>query len=496
MLFSSLSFIFGFLPVFMAVYLLVPEKYRNIVLLMGSILFYALGEPCYVVLLMASLAVNYLFYSEQQKCSVQINELMRRRGRRPSSTRKKYIMRGIRSFRRRRTAWFAFSVVIDTAVLFVFKYWDFFAHNINLLGTPFSMPVLSLSLPLGISFYTFQIISFQADCHRNEEAEKVDFVSFATYVCMFPQLIAGPIVKYDEVRNELKKHKITADNIETGLRLFAVGLALKVLLANQIGTLWNTLLEAGTDSLSTASAWLGAAAYSFQIYFDFWGYSLMAMGLGRMLGFDIPVNFMNPYAAKSISEYWRRWHITLGRWFREYIYIPMGGSREGFGRTVFNTFVVWALTGFWHGANWNFIIWGLTFFVLISFEKIKAGGMTIAKRLEGSRVMGHIAVIIIIPVTWVIFAQTDLNGLSGYLLSMIGIHGAAQLTPSGQLYRLMSQYAWLLAVCTFFATPYPMKFYQKYSRKWYMGVLTLLLFWFAVYEIWKGSNNPFLYFRF
>ena len=496
MLFSSLSFIFGFLPAFMVVYLLVPERYRNIVLLMGSLVFYALGEPCYVVILILSLIINYFIYTKQCGCGTNIRNIKSKVNNTTSKTREKYIYKEIAAMNHKRTVWFVLSVIVDTAVLFIFKYWDFFADNINCLTGNNSVSRLSIALPLGISFYTFQIISFQIDCFRREQDEKVDFVKFATYVCMFPQLIAGPIVKYEEVGDKLEKRKITADNIEMGLRLFAVGLAVKVLLANQIGTLWNSILEAGADSLSTPSAWLGAAAYSFQIYFDFWGYSLMAMGLGEMLGFDIPVNFMNPYAARSISEYWRRWHITLGRWFREYIYIPMGGSRKGFGRTVFNTFIVWTLTGLWHGANWSFVIWGLIFFVLISFEKIKVGGITIAKRLEGSKIIGHLAVIIIIPVTWVVFAQTDMGAIRSYLLSMAGIHGTQQLTPISQVYRQLTQYAGLLSVCVIFATPYPMMLYKKYCRKWYMGFATLGFFWFAVYEIWMGSNNPFLYFRF
>lgn len=496
MLFSSLSFIFGFLPVFMAVYLLLPKQYRNIVLLMGSLIFYGIGEPFYIIVLIMSLVVNYFMYTKQCARGTDIGILNEKLASRTSHTRKKYIARDIKSLEHRRTFLFVISVVIDTAVLIIFKYWDFFAGNIDLLVRRDAVPKLGLALPLGISFYTFQILSFQIDSYRDRASEKVSFLNFATYVCMFPQLIAGPIVKYEEVGKELDDRSINSQNIEKGLRLFSVGLALKVLLANPMGSLWNSTLEAGTDSLSAAASWLGAAAYSFQIYFDFWGYSVMAMGLGEMLGFKIPVNFSDPYASRSISEYWRRWHITLGRWFKEYIYIPMGGNRKGFARTVFNTFVVWALTGFWHGADWNFIIWGLVFFLLISFEKIKINGETIASRLERSKVAGHVIIIMIIPITWIIFAQTDCKGMLNYLMSMIGVHHLQQVTPISQVVRNLIQYSYVIVCCIAAATPYPARLYRKIEDKWYTGLITLLLFWLSVYEIWKGSNNPFLYFRF
>ena len=496
MLFSSLSFIFGFLPAFLAVYFLTPVKYRNIVLLMGSLVFYGIGEPFYILLLIFSLILNYLLYTAQHSCRTSIREMEERMQRSTSDTRKKYIMRSIASSSKIRTFLFVISIVVDTAILIIFKYWDFFAGNIDLLFQRDVIQKMGLALPLGISFYTFQIISFQIDNYRDPDDEKISFLNFASYVSMFPQLIAGPIVKYSEVGKELKERTISWENIEKGFRLFAFGLALKVLLANQMGSLWNQVLEAGTDSLSAASAWLGAAAYSFQIYFDFWGYSVMAVGLGEMLGFKIPANFNDPYSSKSISDYWRRWHITLGRWFKEYIYIPMGGNRKGFAATVFNTFLVWALTGFWHGADWNFIIWGLVFFVLISLEKIKIGGRTIASRLESTKVLGHLIVIAVIPVTWVIFAQTDLGSMCAYLQNMIGIHYSERITPFAQVLRNLRQYAPLLAICTFFATPYPTRLYKKIETKWYTGIVLLVLFWFSVYEIWRGSSNPFLYFRF
>ena len=368
MLFSSVEFLFRFLPVFMLLYLFIPEKYRNIVLLSGSLLFYAAGEPYYVLLLILSILINYgagkLILDKEKKTAKNVLIL---------------------------------SLIYNFGMLFIFKYWDFAAGILNRLSAGETIPVLSLSLPLGISFYTFQIVSYLFDCYRGKWKEKTDFVSFAAYVTMFPQLVAGPIVKYEEVAERMKARKIRAKSVESGLKLFSIGLGLKVLLANQIGTLWNTLMSAGPGNLSAAAAWMGAFAYSFQIYFDFWGYSLMAKGLGKMLGFRIPRNFNDPYTSRSVSEFWRRWHITLGRWFREYLYIPLGGNRKGFFRTMFNLFVVWSLTGLWHGASFNFVLWGLIFFGLIALEKKGFG-----KWLESKKIAGHLYVILLIPVTWMV----------------------------------------------------------------------------------------------
>ncbi len=321
--------------------------------------------------------------------------------------------------------------------------------------------------------------------------EKADFVSFAAYVTMFPQLIAGPIVKYEEVAERMKERKIREKSVENGLKLFSIGLGLKVLLANQIGTLWNTLMSAGAGNLSAAAAWMGAFAYSFQIYFDFWGYSLMAKGLGKMLGFRIPRNFNNPYISQSISEFWRRWHITLGRWFKEYLYIPLGGNRKGFLRMVFNLFVVWTLTGLWHGASFNFALWGMTFFVLLAIEKKGFG-----KWLESKKIIGHLYVILLIPMTWMIFAITDMRQLLNYLQNMIGIHSSDVIVGSEQVLRYLKEYGLLFIACILCSTSWPMELYRKHKQKWYAVVAVIVIFCLSVYEIMAGSNNPFLYFRF
>ncbi len=462
MLFSSVEFLFRFLPVFMLLYLFIPEKYRNIVLLSGSLLFYAAGEPYYVLLLILSILINYgagkLILDKEKKTAKNVLIL---------------------------------SLIYNFGMLFIFKYWDFAAGILNRLSAGETIPVLSLSLPLGISFYTFQIVSYLFDCYRGKWKEKTDFVSFAAYVTMFPQLVAGPIVKYEEVAERMKERKIRAKSVESGLKLFSIGLGLKVLLANQIGTLWNTLMSAGPGNLSAVAAWMGAFAYSFQIYFDFWGYSLMAKGLGKMLGFRIPRNFNDPYTSRSVSEFWRRWHITLGRWFREYLYIPLGGNRKGFFRTVFNLFVVWSLTGLWHGASFNFVLWGLIFFGLIALEKKGFG-----KWLESKKIAGHLYVILLIPVTWMVFAITDMRQLLHYLQNMIGIHLSDVIVGSEQVVRYLKEYGVLFIFCILFSTSCPMDLYRKYKQKWYVIAIIVVIFCLSVYEIMSGSDNPFLYFRF
>ena len=459
MVFSSNSFIFRFLFVFMVIYLFAPKKYRNIILLLGSLTFYGIGEPYFVWILLGSIIVNFILSSKMIE----------------NGSKKVLIM----------------TLVLDVGILFLFKYWDFGAENINRLAKNNSLPLLHLALPLGISFYTFQMISFQIDCYKGKIKKKISFVDFATYICMFPQLVAGPIVKYEEIEDDLKDRECSLKGIEKGFQLFTIGLGLKVLLANSVGTLWNTIQTAGTIGLSVKVAWLGAFAYTFQIYFDFWGYSVMALGLGKMLGFHIPVNFRNPYISKSVSEFWRRWHITLGRWFREYVYIPLGGNRKGTFRTIFNVFIVWALTGLWHGASWNFVIWGLTFFVLIALEKVCLGNI-----LEKHGWLGHIYVILLIPITWIIFGITDLKMLVQYLGCMFGMAGGTILVGNEQFARYMGTYGVLLLFCIFFSTPIPMRIYKRFSESFFMKMVLLGVFFFAVYEIMQGSNNPFLYFRF
>jgi len=382
-------------------------------------------------------------------------------------------------------------LILDFGMLFLFKYYDFAAQNVNLLLHREAVPMLNLTLPLGISFYTFQIASYAADIYRRKMKHTGTLLEFATYVSMFPQLIAGPIVQYQEVSSELESRKTTLYSIEKGLEIFCFGLGAKVLLANKIWIFWNQIQGIGYANLSTPAAWMGAVAYSFHIYFDFWGYSLMAIGLGHMLGFHLPRNFESPYMVKSVTEFWRKWHMTLGRFFREYVYIPLGGNRKGNLRMLINMLIVWSLTGLWHGASWNFVLWGLGFFVLLSLEKFIYG-----KFLENSRIIGHIYIWILIPVTWVVFAIPDLEQLAVYLQQLAGIHRQPVLVSADQLMRYVREYGRLFAACAFFSTGLPKRIYYGIRGGIVVVALALAVFWMSVYELANGINNPFLYFRF
>ena len=459
MLFSSNAFIFRFLLLFMIIYFIAQSKYRNGILLVGSLIFYGIGEPKFVWIMLASVMLNYVL------------------------SKRIYQYKG---------KWLLIlTILLNVAVLGWFKYLDFGIENINaILGKRWLTP-LEIALPIGISFYTFQILSYQVDCYKGKIKRQVTFIEFATYICMFPQLVAGPIVLFEEVEANLQEREVTVEKIEDGLKWFTFGLGLKVLLANSIYTLWNTILSAGTIGLGASVAWLGAIAYTFQIYFDFWGYSLMALGLGKMLGFTLPENFKQPYISKSIAEFWRRWHITLGRWFREYVYIPLGGNRKGKIRTIVNLFVVWALTGLWHGASWNFVIWGISFFVFIAIEKLFLG-----KWLERSKVIGHLYVIFLIPISWVVFAISDFTTLKQYLGSMFGHTSGTVLMGMSQFQNYVHTYWWLILICIIFATPLPYNLFRKQRQKPWMIAILVGIFFLSVYEILKGSSNPFLYFNF
>ena len=463
MLFSSLEFIFRFLPLFFLCYFVMPKRGKNGVLFLGSLVFYAIGEPLYILLMLCSILVNY------------------------------GAARGMAASRRQkvRRFWLIMALLIDLGALFLFKYFDFFAANANALMGRELIPLLGLMLPLGISFYTFQMISYVADLYIVTICSPGTVLEFGTYVSMFPQLIAGPIVQYREVSEQLKERPFTARQIEYGLELFCLGLGAKVLLANKISIFWNQVQGIGFSSISTPVAWMGAAAFSFEIYFDFWGYSLMAMGLGRMMGFSIPRNFSVPYMARSATEFWRRWHITLGRFFREYVYIPLGGNRKGKARTVFNLFLVWAFTGLWHGASWTFVLWGLGFFVMLVLEKNFYGDF-----LEQHGFLGHLYVWLFIPVSWMVFEITDLSELMIYLKQMVGIHSGEVMVGTEQLVRYVQEYGWLFALCVLCATWFPVRVYRKLQRTWWLVLICLAIFWLCVYELYRGADNPFLYFRF
>ena len=385
MVFSSILFIFRFLPIAMGIYFLTPKKLKNLSLLILSLIFYSWGEPRYFLLMIASIFVDYFI-------SINIEK----------NNKNKKI----------KILLLAISIIFNVGILFFFKYINFFIENINSIFN-MSLNNVKITLPLGISFYTFQTMSYTIDVFLGKVKAEKNIINFGAFVCLFPQLIAGPIVKYIDISKELKNRDINLDEIQEGIRLFILGLGSKVLIANNIGSLWNEVETMGFNNISTILAWMGIIAFSLQIYFDFNGYSLMAIGLGKILGFNFPNNFNYPYESRSITEFWRRWHITLGQWFKQYVYIPLGGNRLGRARTYFNLFIVWFLTGFWHGASYNFILWGLYFFILICMEK---NGLL--NLLNKHKLISHIYTIFFILVGWVLFAVIDLNQIINFFKKM------------------------------------------------------------------------------
>lgn len=468
MVFSDTVFICIFLPIVLAGYYICPKKLRNSFLLLVSLVFYAWGEPKYVFLMMFSIAVNYGFgllldkYRENRRLSKLLLTL---------------------------------SVIVDIGLLCVFKYTDFVITNLN-RALNADIGLLYLALPIGISFYTFQAMSYTIDVYRDDVKVQRNILNFGMYITMFPQLIAGPIVRYSDVEAQLDDRSVTAKDFAEGICRFAVGLGKKVLLANQIGALWDEIYALGGET-SVLMAWLGALAYTFQIYFDFSGYSDMAIGLGRMFGFSFPENFRYPYQSKSITEFWRRWHITLSTWFREYLYIPLGGNRKGKGRQILNLFIVWTLTGFWHGAGWNFIMWGLYYFLFLVVEKL-----FLLKVLDKApSVLRHIYSLFVIIIGWVIFACDDITVLLPYLGSMFGANG---LTGGLDLYLLGTRVGLLVILCIA-STQLPKHLAHTVGEKLHMGEASafcvkalgaLLLLCLCMVFLVVDSYNPFLYFRF
>lgn len=479
MVFSSIEFLLGFLPVFLVIYYLTPASYKNLVLFLGSLLFYAYGEPGYVLLLMASIVLNYF-------CG-------------------RVLAPGGKLGKRARQICFIGILSVNVGMLALFKW-----------------APEGWALPLGVSFYTFQIISYLADVYRGDMEPESSFLKLGTYVSMFPQLVAGPIVNYGEVSEALKAPQVSPADMDGGLKTFVWGLAMKVLVADRLAILWNEIATIGYISISTPLAWMGAVSYSMQIYFDFYGYSLMAIGLGRMLGFCLPENFHMPYMAKSIREFYRRWHRTLGRWFTRYVYIPLGGSRKGMARTLGNLFLVWVLTALWHGGSVNFLIWGMVLCVFIMLEKTvgyalarsRAGKESAAcdgktsdgesREEEGTRkkktlwllsVCKHLYVLLVIPVTWMCFAISKTDDLLIYLGRMFGIVDGVNVNP-GVFGDKCGRYGLLMLVGAFLCTPLGEKLFKKGKDRLWGMVLLAGLFWLCVWYIMTMGDNPFMYFRF
>ena len=468
MVFSSMIFLCVFLPVVLIVYYVLPKQLRNLWLLLASLFFYAWGEPRYILIMLFSTVFDY--------CNGRIIAYATEKGRHDTLGRAALVL----------------SVVGNLGILCFFKYTDFALETLNrLAGTQFGL--LQLALPIGISFYTFQTMSYTIDVYRGETPAQRNIISFGMYVCLFPQLIAGPIVRYKEVQKEVDARTTTISGVVHGLQRFLVGLAKKVMLENQIGALWDDIKGLGSADMSMALAWLGALAFTFQIYFDFSGYSDMAIGLGEMFGFHFPENFDHPYESKSITEFWRRWHMTLGAWFREYLYIPLGGNRKGVVRQIFNLFIVWFLTGLWHGAGWNFILWGLYYFVLLVLEKFVLRG--VLERLPA--IVQHLYALFFVVVGWVIFACDDMGLLGSYLKALFGVG-----VPAGNALAL---YEWdiqapFLVILLIAATTIPVRIAKQLTREEQrpplLMVYTVVLLVLSLAFLVSGSYNPFLYFRF
>lgn len=475
MLFSSMTFLFAFLPVVMVFYF-VPfftnnsEKElakKNLVLCLFSLIFYAWGEPVYIILMLISIYFNYNIGLDIQHLN-NIN----------SEKKKKVVL--------------ALAVLFNIAVLGYFKYSAFFVSNINsLFGT--SIAVKQLSLPIGISFYTFQAISYLVDVYRSKSYAQNSLLKFALYISMFPQLIAGPIVQYSDIEYQLNNRNISVRKFTVGLLFFIRGLGKKVIFANSIGVVCDKIMGGDIKSLPALTAWLGILCYTMQIYFDFSGYSDMAVGLGRMFGFDLIHNFRFPYVAKSIKDFWSRWHISLSLWFRDYVYIPLGGNRKGTARTIFNTSIVWLLTGLWHGAQWNFVAWGAYYGLLLIAEKFVFNKILDKIPL----VIRHILTMLLVMVGWVFFRAENLSWAAQYLMSMFALNGNALANDQTWYYFSTNCFMLILMCASAFGIFNNMpKIKRPTVRLTLQAITYLAIFAVCIVFLVGGTYNPFLYFRF
>ena len=468
MVFSSIVFLYIFLPIMLLIYFIVPNKFKNAVMIVASLIFFAWGEIRYIFIMLLLAVMDYV-------CGQKINKYM------DNPKKKKLFL--------------AIDVGTNLLILFFFKYADFIITNINNI-TNLNIPLLNIPLPIGVSFNTFQSLSYIIDVYRGTVKCEKSFYNYLAYTTLFPQIIAGPIVRYQTVDKELEVKNISIDNFSLGIKRFIVGLGKKVLIANNIGALWNTIELGQYSNLTFVLAWFGIIAFALQIYFDFSGYSDMAIGLAKMFGMDFDENFNFPYISKSITEFWRRWHITLSSWFRDYVYIPLGGNRKGFAKQIRNILIVWFLTGAWHGASWNFILWGLYFGVILILEKL-----IVLKLLDKcGKVFSHIYAIILILISWVIFAFEDLTKVKDYLLTMFHLNGT-QLVNSESLYYLKNYFI-IILIGIILSTPIITKLLNKLEKKKsnirsiiitaiYIGILIL-----STASLVSDSYNPFLYFRF
>ena len=468
MVFSSAVFLLIFLPVVLLLYYVLPARARNPLLLVTSLIFYAWGEPVYILIMLFSTVFDY--------CNGRLLERLDQKGK-PEL--RKWVL--------------VLSLIGNLGMLGFFKYTDFLISSLNALtGQEFDL--LGIALPIGISFYTFQTLSYTIDVYRREIPAQHNIISFGMYVCMFPQLIAGPIVKYRDIEKQINSRTLGTDRICAGIFRFTLGLGKKVLLANSFGAVWDEISAQQGNAAVTSI--IGAVAYMLQIYFDFSGYSDMAIGIGKMLGFDFLENFNFPYESKSVTECWRRWHISLGSWFREYLYIPLGGNRKGLPRQMLNLLIVWGLTGLWHGAGWNFVIWGLYFFVLLAAEKLFL--LDLLKKLPAA--IGHLYTLLAVLISWVIFACDDIGAAGRYLLSMFGANGYAD---AASVYYLSENF-FILLVGAVLSVSFVKRLIAKkvnaiQSANIRFGIKTAIgatLYLTSLLMVISSSYNPFLYFRF
>lgn len=470
MLFSSMTFLFAFLPVTVAVYYLVPQKFKNIVMLIASLIFYAWGEPMYIVLMILSIIMNYF-------CGLDI------------------VQKAADPVRKKRSLILA--VVVNIFLLGFFKYYGFLMETVNAV-LPFDMPYRMLPLPIGISFYTFQSLSYLIDIYRGEVRAQKNLLDFALYISMFPQLIAGPIVRYVDIEQQLKNRTLNSVKFGQGAILFIQGLAKKVILANSMGAVHEQVISQQIGTISVLTAWAGCIAFAFQIYFDFSGYSDMAVGLGKIFGFEFRKNFYYPYISKSITEFWRRWHISLSTWFQEYVYIPLGGSRCSAGKHVRNLLIVWVLTGFWHGAEWNFFFWGLYYGVILILEKYVWGVMV--ERLP--KAVQHIYAFVTVLIGWVFFFSPNMDYAGEYLGVMFGI-GARGLADSQALFLILTHWL-LILLCILGSSVRGLSVLQSVisvsgnvrAQRIISFVVYIGMFLISLAFLVTETYNPFLYFRF
>ena len=464
MVFSSLVFLFAYLVITLLIYYITPRKFRNLFLFFINLVFYGWGEPKLVLLMVFNIFFNYLGG---------------------------FLVDRFRQDKRKKKLFLILTIVLDIGILAVFKYTGMITDTLNML--PFlNIPDLQISLPIGISFYTFQTMSYVIDVYRDDAPVSKSFINFGTYVALFPQLIAGPIVRYRDVAYQLDNRRETLDRFTKGVKLFAVGLGKKVLIANQMGAL-TTAMFGNSDENGILGTWVGILAYAFQIYFDFSGYSDMACGLGNMFGFEFLKNFNYPYISTSITDFWRRWHISLSTWFKEYVYIPLGGNRKGVPRQIVNLLIVWGLTGLWHGASYNFIFWGLYYGILLIVEKF------VLKRLLDKLpvFVRHIYTIIIVLIGWGLFYFTDVNQLFAFLGDLFNVTNGAFSESS---LNLTLSYMPLLVVAGIASTPLGAKLYAKVADKKYIWIAETLfvatVLFVSTASLVNQSYNPFLYFRF